>query len=139
MIYDSANFSLYVGTGPGVRGEYIKIDLNESFVRNWPVIPASGHLPADTQMDKRDFYLYKKAIRQYRKAYKMAMSKKCPQAERVMDRITHKTHYLQLLAESALAHCNGDSLQAKVIYNSAIQLKPAYHQDYAGLQKELEQ
>ncbi len=128
LIYNSKEQILYVAKGPSLSKEFVGIDLNASFSTKKPVL--IDNLPEDPDLQGLNFHQLKASIKQLKGIRKTAGRGFCSKAKEQLKKLAYperlENHYAYFWTQGRVAQCFGHSIEAKNLYQKALQLKPAY-------------
>jgi predicted choloylglycine hydrolase len=137
VVYDGVRGILYVGKGPALAGEFLGYDLKSSFAGKHPV--RAGTLPHDPAVSDQDFFEYKENTSLIAQAHRLVKIHKCVEGLGLLESVRgpgrEQSEYYHALGDAQA--CLNSSMEARVSWQKALQLTPAYAKQVKALQRNL--
>lgn len=137
VIYDGVQEVLYVSTGPALAGPFRGYDLRESFSRKMPIF--SNELPRDPQVSNETFEVVKQVQGAVANAQRMLHLRLCSQAlsllEQVPEDLREFSNYYLALANAQ--SCKNRTSEARINWQKALKLTPAYSREETEIKRRL--
>lgn len=138
VIYNPIEDRLYVGQGPAVSGPLLAYDLKATFATKTPV--RAGELPADPSVSIAAYNSVKTAVNQITEANKLMSDRKCADARTLIEQVEPQRRELSdyYSVRGDIEFCLGQNDRARVSWQQALALEPAYAREVARLKKRLQ-
>ncbi len=140
VLYNAPENFLYVSQGPGVSGPYAGFDLTASFKTRTPV--AGRRLPRDSQVSDAVFAEVRSSARTISHAQRLVNRGQCMPAGALLQTLAAGVATASYSYHSVLGDyrkCIGDLGGARVEWQQALKLVPAYPHDVRALEQKLKQ
>lgn len=138
VIYDQAAQIIYVSQGPALAGEFLGYDLPRSFSTREP--QPVGRLPRDPELGDQLFFDLKATNMLISRAHQQIRKKRCQEGldllAKTHARLRAQTPY-QFAYGDAMA-CLGQTEKARLSWQSALRLSPAYARETRELNRRLQ-
>jgi len=142
VVFNGADQTLYVGTGPGVSGKFLGFDLPASFRARAPI--RRGEMPADPRVTPETFSNVRSIEEKVIVAGRLFARQRCDEGCALLDEASALTRrvggesYEYVGALGDREACRGNAAAARPYWERALALKPAYLSERKALALKLE-
>jgi len=137
VVYDSPRDRLYVSQGPAISGPFLGYDLKQSFAKQSPVF--AGELPRDPLVSDAIFERVKNSASVISRAHRLIAKFKCLDGMDLLESIPpadrEQSAYYHALGDAQ--KCRHSKVEARLSWQRALALTPAYAKEERALRRSL--